>query len=535
MSKKLVSRFQLVEEETPEGYREVHYKDRPANLSEMLDEAASRWPNHTAFIDGEDRITYSQLLNCVNRISAGLQKEWGIRKGDRVALLLGIRMSFCLAYFGVVRLGAVVVPLNTRYRGEELSFEINDSGAKVLISDRSFYENLAPVLSQIQTVSAIFISGGEPPPGTLSFDNLMSYESEDFEKPEISEWDILNIMYTSGTTGKPKGAMQTHRGIIGTAMMTHEFLNYQHGRDKILCVVPLFHATGLSMDFLAPVYGGVPVVLMNQFHPEEALRLIQTERITCMIAVITVYWLMLNHQNFDQYDLSSLREILYGGSPAAEDVIREMRQKLPGVLIHNGYGLTETHAYDTHLLDEDAISHVESVGQILPLVEMKVVDSNGNELPPDQTGELLIKGCKVVRGYWNRPEANRASFTHGWLHTGDAARIDADGYVYIMDRFKDMINRGGEKIYSIEVENALYAYPKILEAAVFGVPDEVFGEQVKAAVVLKPGESATAEEIREFCAQKLADYKVPREILFLDELPRNPAGKVVKGKLRERG
>lgn len=342
-------------------------------------------------------------------------------------------------------------------------------------------------------------------------------------------------MYTSGTTGKPKGAMQTHRGIIGTAMMTHEFLNYQHGRDKILCVVPLFHATGLSMNFVAAVYAGVPVAFMGKFRPEEALRLIQNERITGMISVITVYWLMLNHKNFDQYDLSSLREILYGGSPAAEDVIREMRQKLPGVLIHNGYGLTETHAYDTHLMDEDVISHVESVGQILPLVDMKIIDPMGNELPPGKTGELLVKGCKTIRGYWNKPEANEKAFTHGWLHTGDVARIDEDGYVYIMDRFKDMINRGGEKIYSIEVENALYAYPKILEAAVFGIPDEVFGEQVKAAVVLKPGESATAEEIHDFCARRLADYKVPKTILFLDELPRNPGGKVMKAELRELG
>ena len=171
----------------------------------------------------------------------------------------------------------------------------------------------------------------------------------------------------------------------------------------------------------------------------------------------------------------------------------------------------------------------------MPLVDMKIVDSDGHELPPGETGELLIKGCKVVRGYWNKPEANEKAFTHGWLHTGDVARIDEDGYVYIMDRFKDMINRGGEKIYSIEVENALYAYPKILEAGVYGIPDEVFGEQVKAAVVLKPGESATAEEIQDFCARRLADYKVPKTILFLDELPRNPGGKVVKAELRELG
>ena len=534
MRKKLASRFELVKEESPEGHRELHYKNRPGNLFELLDNTVSKWPDETAFVDGGQKITYRRFLESVNRISAGLQKEWGIQKGDRVALLLDIGLPFCLAYFGVARLGAVVVPLNTRYKGEELSYEINDSGARALIADRSLYTNLEPARDQLKATLSIFINGA-PHPGTLSFEMLTTYERVDFEVPEISEWDLLNIMYTSGTTGKPKGAMQTHRGIIGTAMMTHEFLNFEHGRDRVLCVVPLFHATGLSMNLLAPIYGGITVVLMRKFHPEEALRLIQDERITSMTSVITVYWLMLNHKNFAQYDLSSLREIVYGGSPAAEDVIREMRQKLPRVLIHNGYGLTETHAYDTYLLDEDAISHVESVGQILPLVDMKIVDSDGHELPPGETGELLIKGCKVVRGYWNKPEANEKAFTHGWLHTGDVARIDEDGYVYIMDRFKDMINRGGEKIYSIEVENALYAYPKILEAGVYGIPDEVFGEQVKAAVVLKPGESATAEEIQDFCARRLADYKVPKTILFLDELPRNPGGKVVKAELRELG
>lgn len=535
MHKKLKSRYELVQETSPEGYAEIHYRDRPTNLSVLLDNTVSRWPEETAFVDGNQRITYNRFRGTVDRIAASLQKEWGIRKGDRVALLMGIGIPFALAYFGVIRIGAVVVPLNTRYKGEELSYEINDSGARVVIAESAFYSNLEPSIDRLERAPHIFIQDDAPGSGILSFDLLTSYESGDFDAPDISEWDLLNIMYTSGTTGKPKGAMQTHRGIIGTAMMTHEFLNYQHGRDRILCVVPLFHATGLSMNFLAAVYAGVPVVFMDKFKPEEALRLVQDERITGMISVITVYWLMLNHKNFDQYELSSLREILYGGSPAAEDVIREMRQKLPGVLIHNGYGLTETHAYDTHLLDEDTISYVESVGQILPLVDMKVIDSDGNELPPGETGELLIKGCKVIRGYWNKPEANEKAFSHGWLHTGDVARIDEDGYVYIMDRFKDMINRGGEKIYSIEVENALYAHPKILEAAVFGVPDEVFGEQVRGAVVLKPGESATEEEIREFCVERLADYKIPRSFLFLDELPRNPGGKVVKTELRELG
>jgi long-chain acyl-CoA synthetase len=338
-------------------------------------------------------------------------------------------------------------------------------------------------------------------------------------------------MYTSGTTGQPKGAMHFHRGNIGTGMMAREFMNYEHGRDRLLCIVPLFHVTGLSMNLIGPVFAGIPVVFMRKFNAEEALQLIEKERITVMVSVIAIYWLMLNNRNFDKYDLSSLREILYGGSPAAADVIHQMREKLPGVLLHNGFGMTETHAYDTHLEDKDAISHIESVGQILPLVDMKIVDRMGREVPAGEPGELLIKGSKVARGYWNKPEVNKEAFADGWLHSGDIARIDEDGYVYIMDRIKDMINRGGEKIYSIEVENVLYGNPKVLEAAVFGIPDEVFGEQVKAAVVPKPDQTLTEQEVIDFCAQRLASYKVPKAVIFLDELPRNPGGKVVKSRL----
>jgi long-chain acyl-CoA synthetase len=529
--KKLSSRYELAQEVSPEGHTEVHYKDRPKNLFDLMENTVSKWPEEEAFVDGDQRITYAQFHETVNRVSAALQQQFGIKKGDRVALLLGNCIPFAVSYFGIVRLGAVVVPLNTRYKGAELSYELNDSGAKALIAEPQFYEGLEPLRNELATISHIFIEGDDVPSGTRPFSALTRYESTTFEKPEISEWDLLNIMYTSGTTGQPKGAMHFHRGNIGTGMMAREFLNYEHGRDRILCIVPLFHVTGLSMNLIGPVFAGIPVVFMRKFNAEEALQLVEKERITIMVSVITIYWLMLNNKNFDKYDVSSLREILYGGSPAAADVVNQMREKLAGVLLHNGFGMTETHAYDTHLEDKDAISHIESVGQILPLVDMKIVDPEGREVPAGEPGELLIKGSKVVRGYWNKPEVNKEAFTDGWLHSGDIARIDEDGYVYIMDRIKDMINRGGEKIYSIEVENILYSNPKILDAAVFGVPDEVFGEQVKAAVVLKPDQTLTEQEVIDFCAQRLANYKIPRSVVFLDELPRNPGGKVVKSQL----
>jgi len=530
--KKLTSKHELIQEISPEGYTEIHYKNRPKNLSALMESITTKWPDKEAFVDGDQRITYFQFCEIADRVSAALQQICDVKKGDRVALLLSNGIPFVVTYFGIVRLGAVVVPLNTRHKGIELSYEINDSGAKILISEISFYKEIEPLKNHLKTISHIFIDGDDPPPDTHSLYTLTTFKNCNFSAPEISEWDLLNIMYTSGTTGQPKGAMHFHRGIIGTAILSTEFLNYEHGRDRILCIVPLFHVTGLSCNFIAALYAGVPVVFMRKFNAEQAMELIQKECITSMVSVISIYWLILNNKNFNKYDLSSLREILYGGSPAAEDVIKQMREKLPGVKLHNGYGLTETHALDTCLQDKDAISHIESVGQILPLVEMKIVDTDGKELPTGETGELLIKGCKVVRGYWNKPDVDKRSFSDGWLYTGDVARIDSNGYVYIMDRIKDMINRGGEKIYSIEVENVLYANPKILEAAVFGVPDMVFGEQVWAAVVTKPGQNLTEEEILDFCSQRLADYKVPKSIIFLAELPRNPGGKVVKSRLK---
>jgi len=528
---KLSSRFELVQEVSPEGYSEVHYRERPKTLFDLLENTATEWPEAEAFVDGDQRMTYGGFHDMVNRISAALQQRFDVKKGDRVAILLGNGIPFAASYFAIVRLGAVVVPLNTRYKATELSFELNDSGAKVLIAEPQFYESLEGVRDDLATVSHIFIDGDEAPSGTRPFKELAAYESTTFKKPDISEWDLSNIMYTSGTTGQPKGAMQFHRGSIATAMLTSEFLHYEHGRDRNLCVIPLFHVTGLSMNFIGAVFAGIPVVFMKKFHTEEALRLVQKERITVMVSVITVYWLMLNNKHFADYDLTSLREIVYGGSPAAADVIHQMREKLPGVLLHNGFGMTETHAFDTYLEDKDVISHIESVGKILPLVDMKIVDHKGEEVAAGEPGELLLKGSKVVRGYWNKPEVNEQAFTDGWLHSGDIARIDGDGYVYILDRIKDMINRGGEKIYSIEVENVLYGHPKIMEAAVFGVPDKVFGEQVKAAVVPKPDQTLTEQEVIDFCAQRLANYKVPIAVVFLDELPRNPGGKVMKSRL----
>lgn len=523
--RKLSTKHKLVEVVTPEGYNELVFADRPKNVAELLANTVTKYGDQEGIISGDSRLTYKQFASLVNNASSGLYHKYGIRKGDRVALMLGNELEFAISFFALAKIGAIAVPLNTAYKGEEIVFQLNDSGSIMLITDPEFRDVIAEVRSEISRLEHICVTGTE------EFLELLKEEEYMAVDVQVDEMDGVAIMYTAGTTGRPKGALLFHKGMIATAMNAAEVYDLRAGRDKVLNVVPLFHVTGLAIILLTSIYAGVPIVLMKRFKAADALKVIEAEKITAMVAVITIFWLMLNVPEFDQYDLRSIRILGYGGSPPSSDVVKRLAEKFPGVELSSGYGLTEAHGYDINLPSDEAISKVDSIGFPMPIIDAKVVDDSGKELPPGGPGELLLRGCKVIREYWNNPEATRKTIVDGWLHTGDIAKIDNEGYIYILDRIKDMINRGGEKIYSIEVENMLYRNPKVLEAAVVGVPDPVFGEQVKAALVLKPGEQATPEEIQEFCSRYLAKYKVPKYVEFRKVLPRNPAGKVVKGEL----
>jgi len=523
--RKLPTKHKLVEVITPEGYKEIVFEDRPKNVAELLSNTVTKYGDQEGIISESSRLTYKQFASLVDSASSCFYHKYGIRKGDRVALMMGNRLEFAISFFALAKIGAITVPLNTAYRGEEIIFQLNDSGSFMIIVDPEFRNIIAEVKSEIRSLKHICEAG------TDEFSELFKEKEYKPLDVQVDETDGIAIMYTSGTTGRPKGALLHHKGIIATAMNAAEVYDLHAGRDKMLNVVPLFHITGLAIILLTSVYAGIPLVLMKRFKAADALRVIEEERITAMVAVITIFWLMLNVPEFDQHDLSSLRILGYGGSPPSEDVVKRLAEKLPGVELSSGYGLTEAHGYDINLPSDEAISRVSSIGFPMPIVDIKIVDDLGREVPTGEPGELLIKGCKVIREYWNNPEATQKTIVEGWLHTGDIAKIDGEGYVYILDRIKDMINRGGEKIYSIEVENVLYRNPKVLEAAVVGVPDPVFGEQVMAALVLKAGEQATSEEIQEFCSRYLARYKVPKYVEFREALPRNPAGKVVKSEL----
>jgi long-chain acyl-CoA synthetase len=525
--KKVQIKHKLEEMTTPGGYKEKVYADRPRNLGELLANTGARYGSLEAVISPDSRLTYKQFVSLVDHVSSGLYHKYGIRKGDRVALMLKNGWEFSVGFFASMKLGAVAVPLNTAYKEEEAAFQLSDSGSTMLIMEPEFRDIITEIRPEIGGVKHIFATDAE------DFRELLKEKEYKAVNVQVEEMDSAVIMYTSGTTGKPKGAVLPHKSLIAEAMYVSELLDWRAGRDKHLCPVPLFHVTGLAMNFCGSVYAGIPVVFMKRFNAAEALKIIEEEKITTMIGVPTIMWLMLNAPEFDHDNVSSLRCFAAGGSATPEELLRVCREKLPGCELCPGYGLTEACAMTiTTVSLDDALSHKGSVGRAIPLIETIVVDSSGKELPCGEAGELLVRGCQAFKEYWNNPEATRKTLVDGWVYTGDVAKKDEEGYLYILDRIKDMINRGGEKIWSLEVENVLYRNPKVLEAVAVAVPDTIFGEEVKAVIVLKPEAKATAEEVQEFCSHFLAKYKVPRYVEFREALPRNAAGKVIKRELK---
>jgi long-chain acyl-CoA synthetase len=521
--------WEIGEEEGP-GFKGRAYKNRPKSLGDMLENTVKKYPEKEGFIAGDWRLTFREFDGIVNRIAAGLQEN-DVKKGDRVALLLGIGMEFMVSFFALMKLGAVAVPLNTRFKGDELAYEINHSESRMLILDAENWPYIESVREQLTTIEKIYFNGSNVPAGNIPFSALSENTKDTFVKPDLSETDNAAIMYTSGTTGKPKGAILHHLGFVLSAMQVADFMAYGQG-DKVICCVPLFHATGIGLVAIPAIFAGIPCVFLRTFKVKDFLEVMSSEKVTIYKGVITVLWLMVNHPDFDKYDFSSFRLSIPGGSAATEEEIKGILNKLPHLKLSLGYGMTESQGFDVIVPFEEMGKEITCVGKLLPLVDAAILDDEGHELPPGSVGEIALKSAKNSKGYWKNPEATRAAITNGWFRTGDLGRMDDRGFVFLLDRKKDMINRGGEKIYSREVENVIASHQKVLEATAVAAPDRVFGEVVKAVIVLKPGETATEEEIRQFCAERLADFKIPRYVEFVDSLPRNPAGKVVKAQLR---
>ncbi len=489
-------------------------------------------PNKIALIDlhSERRLSWHEFDERAGRLATALRERAGIVAGDRVGLLANNTTDFLEVEFACARLGAVFVPLNWRLTVPELEFIVGDAGPKVLLHEDVFAETAAAMVKSagVETLIEMTASGKDS-----AYELAIGSCEPIADFADVTHDDLWMIMYTSGTTGNPKGAMITY------GMTFWNVVNFmpamQLSADMVnLCVLPLFHSGGLNCYSNPAIHMGGTVVVMRTFDPGETLRLLQDRDlgVTHMLAIPTNFLFMSQHDDFEAADLRHIRVFGIGGAPTPVELLNIYAAK--GKALQQGFGMTETSPAVAALTAEDALSKVGSTGLPVLHTETKLVDEDGNEITtPDTIGELWVRGPNITPGYWNRPEANEESFTDGWLHTGDAATRDAEGYYYIVDRWKDMYISGGENVYPAEIENVIYQLPEISEVAVIGLPDEKWGEVGQAVIVVKAGQSLSEETVLKHCDQNLARYKLPKSVRFIDEIPHNATGKVLKRELRE--
>ncbi|MEV1244665.1 class I adenylate-forming enzyme family protein [Nonomuraea sp. NPDC050022] len=516
------------------------WKHAPGHFRALLE--MSRYHGEKEFLVYEDEhITFEEHFRRAATLANRLVTDYGVAKGDRVVVAMRNYPEWAVAFSAALAAGAIAVPLNAWWTESELAYGVRDCDAKVLIVDGERAVRLA------DTGVPMIVARGEVPEGARSFGEVLGEVSGDVTLPDVrlSPEDPATIFYTSGTTGHPKGALGSHRnlgqspmtlayGLIrGVALAGKDVAAATGTRRVTLLTVPLFHVTGCFSALTTTMFAGGGLVLMYKWDPGQALRLIERERITAMIGVPTNAWQLMSHPDFVKYDLSSLTTLGYGGAPAPPKLLERIGENLPDRAASNGYGMTETTGLAIGNAGPDYLARPDSIGLPTAVVDIRVTGPLGEELPPGEVGELCVRGANVIMGYWNKPEATAQTFVDGWLHTGDLAKIDEDGFVYIVDRAKDMVIRAGENVYCAEVEAALFEHPAVDDAAVIGVPHDELGEEVGAVIRLKPGTSTTAEELQSFLVERIAKFKIPAHIWFRDaELPRNPGGKILKTHLR---
>lgn len=511
--------------------REVHhgrivpcFADRPAHVDVLLRRAAARAPDAIAVVDGERRIRFSELDAAVDRAAAHFA-AMGLAPGDRIALLLDNRPQFLIAMMAAARMGAIVVPMNIRQRLPETLYALNDSGAALLIHEA----DLAAEIPRGEDVPALRhkISVGGADDGWARLEAPIA--SRDFAPPH--EDAPFAILYTSGTTGRPKGAVLTHCGTIHSVLHFIHHLSLREG-DTTILAVPASHVTGLIIILLPVMALAGRVVMQRGFKARRFLELAAAEKLTFSMIVPSMYNLCLLDPEFDGFDLSNWRVGSYGGAPMPQSVAATLAAKLPDLMLHNVYGATETTSPAVIMPYGEGAERLDAIGKPILCCDLRIMDDDGREVPPGESGEIWMAGPMVIPGYWRNPQADADSFVGGYWKSGDIGSVDALGYLRVFDRKKDMINRGGFKIYSVEVENVLVAYPGVIEAAVVGYPCPVLGERV--AAFLRSEGAIDVAAVRQYCAERLSDYKVPDRVqVSADPLPRNPNGKLLKREMRD--
>lgn len=518
-----------VRAETHYGNRAMRcYAERPRSLTAAFDAVAARQPLAIALRLDDEAVSYARLRQLALAVAGNLAAS-GIRPGERVGIALGNRLELVYAVLGCAYLGAVGVPLNTRMRRPELAFALGQCGAAALIHEAGLAEQVPPP-EQAPTLRRVFACGGMVP-GAERFERLLQQPAP-APSHAAGEEDVLHLLYTSGTTGRPKGAMLTHLGVLHSCLHFHQHCELAPGEVTVVAV-PMSHVTGLVAQLYTVLTAGGTVVLLREFKARGFLELAARSRCSYTILVPAMYNLCLLDPDFAAFDLSAWRVGAYGGAPMPPATIEALAARLPDLILANGYGATETTSPQTIMPLGATKGREDSVGKVVACCDTRVIGEDGREVASGEVGELWHAGPNVVPGYWDNPEANAENFAGGYWKSGDLGAIDAEGFVRLHDRKKDMINRAGFKVYSAEVEHVLAYHPDILECAIVGRPDPVLGERVQAFVVPKASGLSLAA-IRDFCAERLSDYKLPDRVTLLAEpLPRNPNGKVVKGELRK--
>ena len=491
-------------------------------MPEVLREYAERQPDKFITSYNGREWKYGEFYEKAESVAGHFQAE-GYEKGDIIALYSLNSDHFLVYYFGIQLGGFTVMPVNTKLAPREVEYIFNHSEAKVIIYD----ERLEDVVNQskfpFRERLSIDVKG--------DINQSLSDSREAFHPVVLNGDDTAVVMYTSGTTGKPKGVMLTHQNIISTAEIWSEAMSITD-TDRMLISTPLFHCAACHVFMVPVTYKGGTIIIEEAFSPKGTVELLQKAEPTIFFGVPAMYTIILNLPEIKKLDLSSLRLFGYGAAPMPYEMVKKLKETFPNVKVQNLYGQTENSPAASTLKDHLALEKIGSVGEALPQTKIRVVDEFGETLPTGQVGEIVMSGPQVMKGYLKNEEETRRTIIDGWLYTGDLGKMEDDGLLYIVDRKKDMINRGGENVYPVEVEEVLYQIPGLFEAAVVGIPHEVLGEVPKAYVVVKEGATLTEEDVISYCASNLAKYKVPVEIEFLDELPRNASGKVLKHTLR---
>jgi fatty-acyl-CoA synthase len=502
------------------------------NLGNTLRRTAHKYPDRVALVSHEgERLTYHQLDRMSNRFANALVKL-GIKKGEHIATLFLNCNEQLIAFFGILKIGGVVLPVNVRLAAPEMHWILDHSDSTAVIFSKGFKDRVERLRPELTGIRHYVMVGKDPPTHTLSFEEVLDKGGDDDPGQEVGGDDEAFLLYTAGTTGRPKGVLLTHNGLIWNCVSWTHAGVYRED-DLSLHVFPLYHIAALG-SVLTYVYLGGTIYLKEAFDPKDCMETIEREKITRWAAAPTVFNILLQLPEIERYHTTSLTLLGSGAAIMPSETQRRLREVFPSAQIFDTYGMTEASGGITTLPPRDSTRKVACVGRPVIGVEMRVVDENDRDVAPGEVGEVVFRGNNLMKGYYKDPEATEGAMRGGWYRTGDLGRLDDEGYLYIVDRRKDMIVTGGENVYPREVEEVLYSHPKIAETAVIGVADSKWGEAIKAVVVLESGETTSEEEIIDFCRERIAGFKCPKSVDFVQALPKNPAGKILKRELRQR-